>query len=329
MTQRNAPDGTQMLQILVIISPIFVLIALGFIAVRLNVVLKEQLPSMGTFLLYFAMPALIVRVLVSRPIADVVDIRYLLAYGAGSIFVFCLGLCLTYFSGRKDLPTSSISALGMAASNSGFVGYPIVDLVLGPPAGLALALCMMVENIVIIPAALAIAEAGSQPGLPLPTVLRSTALRLIKNPIMIAILVGVAISVSGVRLPPPLLKAVDMLAAASAPVALFVIGGTLVGLKVAGLGHQVAPIAAGKLLVHPVAVGTALIMCGNVGPDLKWAAVIFASVPMLSIYPILGQRYGIDDVCAAALLVSTMISVFTISAVIWLLQMGAVPGIAK
>jgi predicted permease len=318
-----------MVQILVIISPIFVLIALGYIAVRLNVILKGQLPSMGIFLLYFAMPALIIRVLVNKPIADVVDIRYLLAYGAGSIFVFCVGLCLTYFGGRNDLPTSSITALGMAASNSGFVGYPIVELVLGPPAGLALALCMMVENIVIIPAALAIAEAGSQSGLPLMTVLQSTALRLIKNPIMIAILVGVAISMSGVEVPPPLLKVIDMLAAASAPIALFVIGGTLVGLKVAGLGYQVAPIAAGKLLLHPLAVGIALIMLGNVGPDLKWAAIIFASVPMLSIYPILGHRYGIDDVCAAALLMSTMISVITISAVIWLLQTGAIPGIAK
>jgi hypothetical protein len=50
------------------------------------------------------MPALIVRVLVSRPIADVVDIRYLLAYGAGSIFVFRAG------SGNLDSGLSGVSA---------------------------------------------------------------------------------------------------------------------------------------------------------------------------------------------------------------------------
>ena len=43
-----------------------------------------------------------------------------------------------------------------------------------------------------------------------------------------------------------------------------------------------------------------------------------ASMPMVSIYPLLGQRYGLGDMCAAALLISTMVSVLTITLVIWL-----------
>ena len=317
-----------MLQILLIISPIFLLIAAGYAAVRLGMVTKAHLPGMGGFLLYFAMPALIVRALVSRPLAEVVNTGYLAAYGAGSLFAFSLGLCVSYFVQRRGLQASAIGALGMAASNSGFIGYPIADLVLGPPAGLALALCMMVENILIIPTALALAEAGSQAGLPLRDVLRATALRLVRNPIMLAILAGVAISALGAKLPPPLFKAVDMLATASAPIALFVIGGTLVGLQVRGLGYQVVPIVVGKLFVHPAAVLAALTLLGSrnpafLSPDLRSAAVIMASVPMLSIYPIFGQRYGLDKICAAALLASTMASIATISTVIWLLGVPA------
>jgi predicted permease len=212
-----------------------------------------------------------------------------------------------------------MAALGMAASNSGFIGYPIASLILGSTAGLALALCMIVENILIIPIALGLAEAGSQTGAPVGAILSATAGRLIRNPILLAILVGIVLTAGGVTLPGPLFKAVDMLATASAPVALFVIGGTLVGINIEELGGEVVEIVTGKLLIHPLAVVAFLGLAGSVEPDLKAAAIIMASAPMLSIYPILGQRYKTGSVCAAALLVATIVSVLTISGVIWML----------
>jgi malonate transporter len=308
-----------MLQILAIISPIFILIAIGYAGVRLGIVSKVHLPGMGAFLLYCAMPALIVRALISRPLGDILNLRYLLAYGAGSIVVFGLGLCLALFVQRRNLQTSAMTALGMSASNSGFVGYPIASLILGPTAGLALALCMVIENILIIPLALGLAEAGSQSGAPVREILTATAWRLISNPILLAILVGIVLTATGVTLPGPLFKAVDMLATASAPVALFVIGGTLVGINIGELGGQVVEIVTGKLLLHPLAVLAFLSLAGSLEPDLKTAAIIMASAPMLSIYPILGQRYENGHVCAAALLVATINSVLTISAAIWML----------
>jgi malonate transporter and related proteins len=317
-----------MIEILAIIFPIFILIAAGYVAVGSGLVPKTQLRGMSAFLLYFAMPALILKSLVQRPLAEVINTDYLLAYGMASMAVFSLALCFLHFAEKKDLQTSALSALGMAASNSGFIGYPIAALAIGAPAGLALALCMMIENIVIIPAALVIAETGLRAGLPARVILRSSAVRLIKSPIILAILAGTAISGFGTVLPSPIFKTVDMLALASAPVALFVIGGTLVGLKIEGLRTEVAQIVLGKLAIHPVAVLLAFTVFANVDPDLKSAAIIMASVPMLSVYPILGQRYGMDEVCAAALMVSTAISVLTISAMIWLVKANVLQSIA-
>jgi hypothetical protein len=65
------------------------------------------------------------------------------------------------------------------------------------------------------------------------------------------------------------------------------------------------------LLVIPVA-----------NPDLRHTAVLLASVPMLSIYPIIADRYGETRFCAAALLVTTALSFVTVSGVLWLLQSG-------
>jgi hypothetical protein len=54
------------------------------------------------------------------------------------------------------------------------------------------------------------------------------------------------------------------------------------------------------------------------------AAAVALALPVLSIYPILAQKYHFDGFCAAALLFSTVLSFVTISANLWLLR--AVPG---
>lgn len=103
-------------------------------------------------------------------------------------------------------------------------------------------------------------------------------------------------------------------------VSLFVIGGSLVGLQTKGMRRDVSVIALGKLLLHPLAVGLMMWLAPPADPALRVAAVIFASVPMLSIYPVLAQKYGFEGFCAAALLLATVLSFVTINGVLWLLS---------
>jgi hypothetical protein len=63
-----------------------------------------------------------------------------------------------------------------------------------------------------------------------------------------------------------------------------------------------------------------MLTIGPADPVLRAGAIIIASAPMLSIYPILGARHGLQGLCAAALLVATPLSFLTMSAAIWLLD---------
>jgi hypothetical protein len=119
-------------------------------------------------------------------------------------------------------------------------------------------------------------------------------------------------------------RPIGMLAMASAPVALFVIGGSLVGLAIGPLLGEVAPIAIGKLVVHPLIVFAFLLAMPPIEPTLRAALVAYASMPMLSIYPILAQRYGREGFFAAALLLTTLLSFATINVVLWILSAGLV-----
>ncbi|MFB8829243.1 AEC family transporter [Azotobacter sp. CWF10] len=308
-----------MLQILSITTPIFILIGLGFFAVRFDVISREQIRGLGSFVITFALPALVLKALSNNAFQEVMNWQYMLAYTVGSLAVYLLGLLLALRLRREPLTSGAITALGMAVSNSGFVGYPIVAMLLGPAAAIGLALNMLVENLLIIPLSLILAEAGRQQG-STAKVLHETAKRLARTPLILAMLSGLLLSLLEARLPAIPGKVVEMLAAASAPVALFVIGGSLYGLKLKGLFAGLPMIAAGKLILHPLAVFLLFSLLPDVDPLLMVAGVMFASSPMLSIYPIFGQRFGIEGRCAAALLFTTLMSFFTISLLIGVMK---------
>ena len=305
-----------MLEILTITAPIFLLIGLGFVACRFEVIPRSHISSLGAYVITFALPALIIKALSSRPIGQVLDTGYLLAYCLGSLTVFAGGLWYSLKIRKDSLSSSSITALGMSASNSAFVGYPIVSMLVGPSAAVELALCMIIENLIMIPLTLALALAENKSGESTAAMLRTMGLRLLRNPIIIAIAIGVFFSVTRLSIPPIPLKVIDMLAASSAPVALFFIGGSLYGLRPQGLLPDLTQISVGKLLLHPLAVFMFFAFMPNVTPEMKLAGVIMASAPMMSVYPIIGQRVGLQSRCAAALVFATMLSFLTMSLLI-------------
>ncbi|MEQ4539335.1 AEC family transporter [Halomonas desiderata] len=312
-----------MLEILAITTPIFLLIGAGYLAMGTRLVNREQMQGVATFVLYFALPALVIRAVTQNPLDEVLQPHYLLAYGLGSLAVFAFALLLTLGLQHKPLSEGAIHALGMSASNSGFIGFPVAAMVLGAsPAAVFLALNMLIENLLIIPAALILAEVGRQRGAGIATVARKTLFRLIRNPILVGLGLGLLLAVTDTTLPRPLAQAVDMLANASGPAALFVIGGTLFGLQVRGMMNDVGQIVAGKLILHPLAVLGVFLLMPEADPALLAGALLFACAPMISVFPLLGQRYGLAGVSAATLMVATLGAFVTLSMGIWLMDIA-------
>lgn len=302
-----------MLQIFQITAPIFLLIGLGYFAAMGGLLNREQVRGIGAFVITFAMPALLIKTLGTSPIQQTLVPGYLLAYAFGSLAAFTLAFGVSRWGRGDNLSGSAINAMGMSVSNSGFVGYPLVAAAIGSPAVLGMAMGMLVENLLMIPLALVLAEAGKQQGGGGLKVLGMIFGRLLKNPVIIGIISGLGVSLLGIEIPPLLFKPIDMLAGVSAPLALFVIGASLFGMKARGVWVDAAWIASGKLIVHPLAVLGAFLLVPGIDPIMKAVGVLFACSPMMSIFPILGQRFGLEDRCSATLLVATVLSFFTIS----------------
>lgn len=302
-----------MLDVISITLPIFLLVALGYGAARLGIVEAGFVRGLGFFVLNFAMPALILHALLSQDFLATFSASFVMAYGAGSLVVFVVLLAVFRAILKRERGHAAIASLGGVASNSGFVGFPVASLAIGAPALSALPMAMLVENVLIIPLALGLAEAARQSGKRWPALLRETAVRLARMPLFIAIALGILLSVLGLSLPEFLARTVGLMANASIACALFTVGGTLAAIEAASVAGDVALIVLAKLALHPAAVALGFWLLGDVPAPLFAAGLIMAASPMLTVYPIFGQRFGLGPLCSMALLAATAASFVTLS----------------
>jgi predicted permease len=209
--------------------------------------------------------------------------------------------------------------MGAGCPNSGFVGAPLMLLLFPDIAGLILAMNMLVENVVIVPLALAIMEASKGGGLNIGKVL----IGVLRRPMVIGLLLGLVVSIIGMPMPGPVDRLVSMVAGSAAALALVVIGGSLAGLAVKGNIGLAAQISLAKLVVHPLATVGAVIVFGALGlgltGDLRTAVILSAAIPMFTIYTVLAQEAGHEGLASLTLLIATVASFVTLNAAIFLL----------
>ena len=150
-----------MTAVLAVTGPIFALIGLGYVITRIGLFDAGDLRALGRYVVMLALPALIFRAVTARDLAEVIDPAYLAAYLGGSLLSLAAGYGLSRRAGL-DGAASTFQAMGVSCANSGFMGYPIMLIAMPAVADSALALNMIVENLVIIPLVLVLAEARSQ-----------------------------------------------------------------------------------------------------------------------------------------------------------------------
>ncbi len=312
-----------MIEILSITSPIFILIGLGYCAVRAAFFSRADMRVLGTFVINFALPAMLFKALSQRSFGEVMNSGYLLAYALGSLFAMSVAIVVALKWRKRDFQSSVIVGMGASLSNSAFIGLPVAVQVLGPIGSVAMALSMLVENLLMLPLLLVMADRSDHKSASVLSMLGGTFARLLRNPMLLAIAIGFAFALFGLKLPTPLSRVVEMLSFASGPLALFVIGGSLAGMGVKGMVADVSLIAIAKLAIHPAAVLLGVLLIPGIDPELQAAAVLIACVPMFSIYAIMGQKYGLESMCSAALVVATVASFVSISVIIWVMKITA------
>jgi hypothetical protein len=307
-----------MLQVLALTGPIFLVIAAGYVTTRAGLFQRAEMRVFGKYVINIALPALLFNALSQRSVGEVLEPVFVAAYALGSVATMMLGILWARRFAHKPISASAIVGMGMSCPNSGFIGFPLVAQVLGAAtAGIGLALAMVVENFLLLPLALAIADSEADDA---KSAIAQSLKALARNPMIYGIATGFLFSLLGWHLPEPLAKAVNLFAASTGAISLFVIGGSLVGIQAHGMRRDITVVAIGKLLVHPLIVLGLVAVLPPMARELQVAVVLMAAVPMLGIYPILAQKHGHDAMAAGAQLGTTVASFFTLTGLLWFIR---------
>jgi len=181
---------------------------------------------------------------------------------------------------------------------------------------------MFRRNLVLVPFLLIIAELDSKRGGHWFKLVMEIISRLIRNPLIIAMSAGMIFSSFHIPLAGTTARTINLLSEASAPTALFYIGCTLAGLKLKGLSLEIGFITLSKLILHPASVLLTFVLFPIQDMETIKAATLNAAMPMATIYPLLGQRYGQEGTASAILVVTTVVSFASISALLGLFTSG-------
>jgi len=311
-----------MTDVLSITAPIFIIIGFGYLAVKSGLMPQEAMPLLGRFVLYFTLPALIFGTLSQMQVSEVIQFDFLTIYALGSLGALLGGIALNRLFFRVDLAEASVRGMGMSASNSAFIGYPVLLQVFGSAPTQPFTMALLVENILILPLALILIECGKRDagtGEPLLQVWRRIFVRILRSPLIIAILAGLICASLQLPVPSALDRSLEMLAMASVGTALFVIGGSLVGTRVNDSLGSISLVAAGKLLLHPLLMLLLVMLWRDFDPQLEKAVILAAAMPMLSVFPIIGGNYGYGRQCAGMLLVTTALSFISLTLILALM----------
>src|SRR5690606_9972758 len=138
---------------------------------------------------------------------------------------------------------------------------------------------------------------------------------------------GFAAAFAGFEPPAPAQRLVDYLAQAAAPCALFAMGVTLALRPLRRVPVEIGYIVPAKLLLLPVTMYLVLGLAGNFDPVWVFTAVLLAALPTATNVFVIGQQYGVwQERASAAVLITTVLSVATLTILLYLIKSGLLPG---
>jgi malonate transporter len=243
-----------MTSVLTIVVPVFGLIGLGVLGGKSRFFPEAAVTGLTNFVLYVAVPALLFRILVRNAPMDALNLDVAFAYYLGSFAVALGALALGRLVFGLTGGERASFAMGSMFSNTGLIGIPLVFATWGAAGTVPLMMVISFHSLVFVTLYMVLHDLAKSGAVGWRNVGRAGVNAIVTNPVVIAIVVGLAWSGAGIGLPDLLGRIIGMLADAAIPAALFALGASLARFKVEGNVPQATVMSFIKLVVHPLMV---------------------------------------------------------------------------
>ncbi len=309
--------------IVTIVLPVFAIILTGYAAGWSGLLNEAGTAVFNRFVFYIALPVLLFYSMARVEPSVIFNWPFIITYLGGQIVTGIVGwlLFISFFKGR--LAAKSLFSLTVLNGNTGHMGIPLLLVAYGESAALAAIIATIINIIIIIGFCVALVELDLKARDHPMRAISGALLATLKNPLFISSVAGIAWSFTGWALPAPVDTFCKVMGAAAPPMGLFVIGLFLFGKPLHANAGEVGAMVFLKLFVHPVI--TWIIAGPILGMEPFWVglAVLLTALPMGANGFVLAHKYGIyADRSSAAILISTVLSVITLSIVFSIDSLG-------
>ena len=306
-----------------LILPVFAVIVTGWIVGYTGYLSRKLSDALIHFAYNIAMPALLIVTIAQEPGHSLINWRFLVAFGGGSLLCFILVFGLMSIHGCRSLASRTMHGMAASMTNTGFVALPVLQAIYGQRAVLPAAIATVFVAVVMFPTTVILLELDQRDARGSRTAPMATVRHIVLNPMVISTLIGMLWSVLDLHMPGPVVTYLGIFADALTPCALFAIG---LGLSIDGLRSNIGRsslLSAVKLVIMPLIVYGLSVSLG-LDPLYTIAAVICAAVPTAKTVYILAGEYHCEEMMVASTIsMTTLVSI--ISLVVW---MYALSGLA-
>lgn len=310
-----------MAEIAGLLFPFFGLIFIGYLAARITRQPAEALGWLNTFIIYAALPALFFKLVAKTPVDQLARIDFVGLSLVATYTIFTVLFLIGYFLRKNSFADSTIQSFAGSYGNIGYMGPGLALLAFGEKAAVPVALIVCLENAMhftTAPALMAIAGGDKRSPMKLAG---DVARKVLTHPFILSVIAGFLAAVASWQPPQPAQQLVDYLAQSAAPCALFAMGVTLALRPLKRVPVEVSYIVPAKLILHPLLAYIVLSSFGSFDPIWVSSAVLLAALPTATNVFVIGQQYQVwQERASATILISTVLSVFTVSVVLYLIR---------
>lgn len=306
-----------MLEILLIIAPVFIIILTGYLASISSYIKSETSDLINSLSIKVTLPLLLFRAMYNLDFSTALHMPMIIGFFTSAIcsFFLCMILARVFWKRR---PGEAV-AVGFCAffTNAVLLGLPITERAFGAEA-LALVYGIIAFHTPIVYSIGMISmEVARRDGASFQVTLKKTLKSIFSNPLMIGLLLGIFSNQIGLYIPQTVMISINMVADGALPIAIFGIGVALTRYKIKSEMKESLMVASIALVFYPALVFFLTYFLLELPKIYVQAAVTIAAMPAgLNVYIFASLYNRAMGLAASVILTTTLLSVVSIT--LWL-----------
>jgi len=305
------------LEILLIIAPVFIIILTGYLASISSYIKSETSDLINSLSIKVTLPLLLFRAMYNLDFSTALHMPMIIGFFTSAIcsFFLCMILARVFWKRR---PGEAV-AVGFCAffTNAVLLGLPITERAFGAEA-LALVYGIIAFHTPIVYSIGMISmEVARRDGASFQVTLKKTLKSIFSNPLMIGLLLGIFSNQIGLYIPQTVMISINMVADGALPIAIFGIGVALTRYKIKSEMKESLMVASIALVFYPALVFFLTYFLLELPKIYVQAAVTIAAMPAgLNVYIFASLYNRAMGLAASVILTTTLLSVVSIT--LWL-----------